>query len=370
MKTKILPSWACSLALISVATACAAGTKWNRHHFSFPREIGDYDVSFTLGGENAQRAWIRFEGRRLALGEIATKAGETTNVTFTARVKGPIARGDGPQREAPFPKTLDLTVVTDGPRPPSPVVAPRADAHVVYLCGDSTVTDQQAEPWGSWGQTLPRAFKPGVAVANFARSGLTTTSFRRQGRLERLCAHAKAGDVVLIQFGHNDQKSRWLSPEAGGGYEKELHGYLDAIEKTSAAAVLVTPVERVRFTKGKQDAPTLTAYADAMKRVGAARKVPVIDLNDASYRVYGALGEQGSRGLFVGKDRTHHNIHGAAVMSRFIANELVRVRPELKPFLREESRLFDPANPPPESFVPPCGVVDETRPEGDVGNKH
>ncbi len=30
------------------------------------------------------------------------------------------------------------------------------DAITLYLCGDSTVTDQPIEPYGSWGQMLPR----------------------------------------------------------------------------------------------------------------------------------------------------------------------------------------------------------------------
>ena len=47
----------------------------------------------------------------------------------------------------------------------------------LYLAGDSTVTDQNREPWGSWGQILPAFVKPGWACVNFARSGLAMVTF-------------------------------------------------------------------------------------------------------------------------------------------------------------------------------------------------
>ena len=52
-----------------------------------------------------------------------------------------------------------------------PLVIPNPNARTIYLCGDSTVTDQRNEPWGSWGQILPAFVKQGWSVSNFARSG-------------------------------------------------------------------------------------------------------------------------------------------------------------------------------------------------------
>ena len=37
-------------------------------------------------------------------------------------------------------------------------------------------TDQASEPYGTWGQMLPRWFKPPVAIANHAESGETLNS--------------------------------------------------------------------------------------------------------------------------------------------------------------------------------------------------
>ena len=362
---------------------------WN---LNLPMSVGNYDVAVTIGGTEPAESWVKFEGRRVAFEGVRTAANERRTVTFTARVKGEIAKpGVSTAGESPFPHALDVTIVTGGEKPEISVT-PRTDARTIYLCGDSTVTDQQREPWGSWGQTLPIFFKSGVAVANFARSGLKTATFRKQGRVERICESLREGDIVLVQFGHNDQKDKSLTPESGGGYEKELNGFIDAFAACGAKTVLVTPVERLRFGRnGLQEGKTLAAYADAVRRVAAERKVPVIDLNDASYRMYGALGAEGATALlctcsrekferdyFPGKplaeirplaDKTHHSIYGAFEMARFIAGSLVAAVPEIAPFARESYPAFDPSHPDVDPMIPPTGAVDSRRPEGDVGNK-
>ena len=84
----------------------------------------------------------------------------------------------------------------------------RADVSTVFLIGDSTVCDQPAEPWNSWGQMLPRFFKPDVAVANHAESGETVADSLRAQRFEKIFSLMKPGDYLVVQFGHNDQKNK------------------------------------------------------------------------------------------------------------------------------------------------------------------
>ena len=47
----------------------------------------------------------------------------------------------------------------------------------VYIAGDSTSTDQSGEPFNSWGQMLPRFFKPDIAIANHGESGESLRSY-------------------------------------------------------------------------------------------------------------------------------------------------------------------------------------------------
>ena len=65
----------------------------------------------------------------------------------------------------------------------------------IWLCGNSTVTDQDNEPYTSWGQILPYWFDENVAVENMAMSGLRTTSFIEQNQnWQKLYKKLKCGD--------------------------------------------------------------------------------------------------------------------------------------------------------------------------------
>ena len=109
--------------------------------------------------------------------------------------------------------------------------------------------------------------------------------------------HLKKDDWVVIQFGHNDQKIKGEEPE--NGYTRRLNDWIDRIREKGAFVVLVTPVERRRFDEktGEHGPKTLEGYADAMKAVAAAKNVPFIDLNDASYRMHAKMGAVGSKAL-------------------------------------------------------------------------
>ncbi len=363
---------------------------------TMPLEIGNYDVSFTFGDkEKPTRSTVKFEGRRVALARVETAPGEFKTLAFTARVKGPIAKdGVATAGESPFPHALNLTILTTQETPPAPVVTPSPDSRTIYLCGDSTVTDQQREPWGSWGQCLCAFFKEGVAVANFARSGLHTTSFRQQGRIDRILEHLKSGDVVVIQFGHNDQKQAWLKPFEG--YKKELAGYIERFRAKGAEVVIVSPMERLRFDPKthEQQPKTLADYAKAAEEIACECGVKFIDLNDASARIYGALGAKEARRLFCTAsvsdqmrdyfgdglppgqkklrdiaDKTHHSIYGAYVLAHFLADELAAKVPSLAAYRRDGVERLDPAAPEKDPGIPPSGQVDNSRPEGDTGNK-
>jgi len=94
----------------------------------------------------------------------------------------------------------------------------------VFLLGDSTVTDQPAEPAASWGQMLPAFFTPDIAIANHAESGETMKSFMTELRFAKVLELAKPGDWALIQFGHNDQKANW--PQTYAAAETTYRDYL------------------------------------------------------------------------------------------------------------------------------------------------
>ena len=257
-------------------------------------------------------------------------------------------------------------------------VKPDENMPVVYLAGDSTVCDQRDEPWATWGMMIPAFFGPGTAVANHAESGLALSSFAAQNRLAKILSAMKAGDWVMIQFGHNDQKE--TGPEAGAdkGYSKRLASMIDSVKAKGAHPVVLTPVERRRFRDGKPYG-TLQDYAAAAKRVAAEKGVPVIDLNAMSLKFYEALGEEGSKHAFVHypantfpgqpqalKDDTHHNPYGGFELAKCVVQGIRENVPELAKRLRPDIPDFDPAKP--DDFasfrLPSGGVSSAKKPDG------
>lgn len=334
-------------------------------------EIGNYDVEIDLG-PGPFTNFVKFAGRRIAVDRTELAAGETKTVSFTARVPGPYTTRKGDERSN---RRLKIELFTNAPQAgdaaPAPRVTPNPAARTIYICGDSTVEDHRNEPLGSWGLVLPAFVRPGWTTANFAKSGLAMKTFEEEGRFERVLEHLAKDDWVLIQFGHNDQKI--AGEEAENGYTRRLRDWIDRIRGKSGRPVVVTPVERRGFhpAHGTQWGKSLGAYAKAAKAVADAKGVPCIDLNDASYRMMGALGAEGSKRLqrpIDGKnvDNTHHSMYGAYEMARIVAAGLADI-PGVGDAIREPYRAFDPEKPDPESavFIPPSGTFNNVKPAGD-----
>ena len=177
---------------------------------------GNYRVTVTLGNKKkAGQTVVRAESRRHFFDMVETKKGCFTTVSFMVNKHSP--RIDDKttvklkQREYGYKNWDDsLTLSFCGPMPAVQRISiePANDVTTVFLCGNSTVVDQESEPWASWGQMITRWFGDKVAVANFAESGLSCTSFLAQLRLDKILSQLKQGDYVIVEFGHNDEKMK------------------------------------------------------------------------------------------------------------------------------------------------------------------
>ena len=78
---------------------------------------------------------------------------------------------------------------------------------MVFLCGDSTGKNEDDKPdgmWG-WGSQAYTIFDANKCVfQNQAKAGRSTRTYIDEGRWEEVYNSLERGDVVLIQFGHND----------------------------------------------------------------------------------------------------------------------------------------------------------------------
>ncbi|AOS44490.1 Rhamnogalacturonan acetylesterase RhgT [Lacunisphaera limnophila] len=217
--------------------------------------------------------------------------------------------------------------------------APAADQpkHVV-LVGDSTVTDLSG-----WGLGFRQFAGEGLKVSNAARNGTSSKSYRDEGRWTE--ALALKGDYYLIQFGHNDQPGKGPARETDPTttYTENLARFVDEVRAQGAQPVLVTSL--VRRTFSKTDPTRLDSahgpYVEAVKRLAAAKQVPLVDLHARSLAFCEDLGPERTATFnfpdAAGKnDTTHLDARGSAVFARLVAEELRQALPELAPALRED----------------------------------
>lgn len=214
----------------------------------------------------------------------------------------------------------------------------RADEKKVRIAmvGDSTMASYPNPPKDrpdlhGWGQVFGEFFTDRVEILNHAASGRSTKSFVAEKRWEKVL-DAKP-DYVFIQFGHNDQKDKTLAPDEG--YREYLIRYVDEARKAGIKPVLVTPVARRTFQDGKPTT-SLTPFADATKKVAKEKGVPVIDLHQLSFDLYGKLGDDGSADFSPSAaDRTHFSKKGAKAVAELVAKAIPDAVPELKVLLKK-----------------------------------
>lgn len=173
-------------------------TSENPFFFSVALPEGNYKVTVTLGdAQGESTTTIKSELRRLMLEQIHTRPGEFISRSFIANIRTPIYPGGNVHLKSPR-ETKDeawawdekLTLEINGkPACLAALEISKVDVPTIYILGDSTVCDQSKEPYASWGQMLPRFFKPEVAVANHAESGETLSSSQGAHRFEIGRAH-------------------------------------------------------------------------------------------------------------------------------------------------------------------------------------
>jgi lysophospholipase L1-like esterase len=335
--------------------------------FSVKLPEGNYDVTIALGDEAGESVTtIKAEARRLMRENVRTGKGETVSCKITVNVRTPRIGTNSTVRLKQRETSLEmvtwdekLTLEFNGPRPclRAIEIVPAPSAPTIFVAGDSTVCDQPAEPWNSWGQMLPRFLKPGVAVANYAQSGESIKSSLGARRFEKIFSLMRPGDWLFVQFGHNDMKDR--ASDALATYKANLKRIVAQTRAKGGTPVLVTSMERKEGVK----APTLAGYPDLVRAVAREENTALIDLNAMSVRLYQALGTNLARAF---QDGTHHNNYGSYELAKCVTAGIAAARLDLAQSLVEDVRQFDPAHPDPaEVFaVPPSPTRSTGKPEG------
>ncbi len=187
----------------------------------------------------------------------------------------------------------------------APVEVRTADKPTVYLLGDSTLKSYTFEeaPMCGWGQVFDRLFDTDkINVINYSMGGRSLKSMYQEGRLNDVLMTGAKDDFVLVQSGHNDEKTGADSdPTArfGVGSTEAMYRtyienyYIPAIKARGMIPVLVTPMTRVKegqetykdsFTTKDREFPKV------MRETAEEMNVPLADLNTQSVDYLNSIG--------------------------------------------------------------------------------
>ncbi len=284
-----------------------------RHGFNYN---AGRDVTFTgnVAYANRRRGYVAGDDTRLTANVAMENEQSPINVNATPQQAGNSWQlGSIPQFRSTDPQAADFLVAGVSTQ--------------LFLIGDSTVHNHDF-PDGNggffelgWGDALVSLARTPETIHNMARSGASSVSFDNDGRgnnwarttalmsdLEQQAQrrfHLQRHDL-LIQFGHNDQ-----SPDA---YEAKLRDYIAYARDHRITPVLVTPVNRlhpgVRYHQ---------AYVARMRALAAELDVPLVDLNEKSFREFRqAASDVELMARFAYDDHTHFSPAGARIVAGWV----------------------------------------------------
>ena len=249
-----------------------------------------------------------------------------------------------------------------------------ADARKVHTIGDSTMAtyDENTTITRGWGQMFQQFFKGDITVNNRAKNGASSKSFYMEAPYwQSVKKQIQAGDYVLIQFAHNDEKSGgcdgdelkayyksigddakanstdYRGTTASGTYKEYLRKYVNETRALGATPVLVGAICRKYFSgntirrNGRHDLGDNFSlikdgkyttgnkvgeddhtydYPYQMKQVAEEMGVQYLDLTTATKELYESYGDaKANELLFDGNGSTHTSAMGATLIARLAA---------------------------------------------------
>ena len=216
----------------------------------------------------------------------------------------------------------------------------------VFIIGDSTVANGDGKIVG-WGHELSAFFDTTrVNIFNKSRGGRSSRSYQYEGLWKEVLDQLKAGDFLLIQFGHNDDgtidqpKFRGSLKGMGGEIQeitrpdntKEvvhtygwyMKKYIADAKAKGVSVIVLSQIPRNEWVNGKVERVD-DSYGKWAKEAAIEEGAFFLDLNNAIATEYEAMGPKIVKDFFPG-DHTHTNKAGA----RFNALTLAQLIKDLK----------------------------------------
>jgi rhamnogalacturonan acetylesterase len=223
----------------------------------------------------------------------------------------------------------------------------------LYLVGDSTVKNGSGKGegglWG-WGDFLGEQLDTSrLHIENDARGGRSSRTYIAEGLWDAVLLKIKKGDIVLIQFGHNDagpvnDTIRARGTIRGIGEETEeidnmitkkheiihtfgwyLRKYLRDTKAKGGIPILISRVAQNNWKDGKVVRAT-EDYALWTRQIAEREDVSFIDLNDLVATKYEQLGPEVVTSKIFLTDKTHTTMEGARINAAIVAAEMRRLK--------------------------------------------
>lgn len=300
------------------------------------------------------------DGKFLGAGvnSITEPIGINNKQTFSLDVKLPEDVEDIEIKIFLWEDTLSFAPVAD------PIIYGKTSADnrkVIYIVGASATQSypDSSFPQAGWGQMLGNYFNSDeIVISNHAVGGRSSKSFIEEGRLDFLLSYIKPGDYLFIVFGGNDLKTdhRYTDPDTT--FKECLTIYIDEARKRGATPVLITQGSRRIFKEGVFDqGANMKEYPRAMRELAAVKDVMLVDLMAFTVEIINALGEEGSKDLFLHLepydpryindprfafsdynkdvatvDNSHYSMYGADIMAGFIAGKAAELDETLEEY--------------------------------------
>lgn len=334
-------------------------------YFSVKIPEGNYKIEVVMGStEKASNVTIKAESRRLMLDQLTIKKAKEVTKTFNINIRTPKIDDDTSisikdREKDDFNWDDKLTLEFLGNVSIKSIKITKVDnLTVVYLAGDSTVTDQDIEPWASWGQFITNYFDDTIVVANYAVSGSALPSFKGAQRLKKILSVINPDDYLIIEFAHNDEKIKGEGNGAWGLYTDLLTEYVQLAREKGALPILNTPTQRRAFNGDGTLKPTHGDFPDAVRAVAKKLNVPLIDVTQMTTQMYESWGDEPSRKAFVQypantfpgqdkalEDNTHFNSFGANEIALCVLKGIRELNLPLKKHITKKTPSYNPNKP-------------------------
>jgi lysophospholipase L1-like esterase len=224
----------------------------------------------------------------------------------------------------------------------------------LFIAGNSTAARGAGELQQGWGVPFAAYFDTTkVNVVNRARGGRSSRTFVSEGLWERLAADLKPGDVVLIEFGHNDGgavndtlRARGSLPGLGDDSvaidnlitkrHEVVHTFgwymrkMIAETKAKGATPIVLSLSVRNLWKDGQIERGSGRYGAWSARIAREAGVRFIDLTNLVADSLQRLGTERTKAMYV-QDYVHFNAEGADLHARTVVSALMALRPSVVP---------------------------------------